>query len=70
MKHNGLGPLVAGAQEELGFTATADRLLGRLALSTAGCLQELRDLRSQEFGLTGGGRPDGSTAQHSTFCYG
>lgn len=63
MKHDGLGPLVAGAQEELGFTPTADRLLGPLALSTAGGLQELMDLRSQEFGLTGGGGPDGTVAQ-------
>lgn len=63
MKHDGLGPLVAGAQEELGFTPTADRLLGPLALSAAGGLQELMDLRSQEFGLTGGGGPGGTVAQ-------
>lgn len=63
MKHNGLGPLVAGAQEELSSTATADRFLGHFAFSIAGCQQKFVDLRSQEFGLPGGGRPDGSVEQ-------
>lgn len=61
VEHDSLGPLVAAAQEELGFTAAADRLLGHFALSVARRLQKLIDLRSQEFGLTWGGGPGGTS---------
>ena len=57
MEHHRLGPLVAGAQEELGFPPAADRLLGRLGVGAAGRLQELVDLRGQKLRLTGSRRP-------------
>lgn len=44
VEDDGLGSLVAGAQEKLSFTAAADRLLGGLRLGAAGRLQELVDL--------------------------
>lgn len=56
MQDDSLGSLVAGAQEELSFTAAADGLLGRLRLGAAGRLQELVDLRRQQLGLSGCGR--------------
>lgn len=58
VEDDGLGPLVAGAQEELGFATAADSLLGRLHLSAAGRVQELVDLRRQQLRLPGGGRSD------------
>lgn len=52
MEDDGLGPLVAGAQEELGFAAAADGLLTRLRVSAAGRLQELVDLRRKQLRLS------------------
>lgn len=65
VEDDGLRPLVAGAQEELGFAAAADSLLGRLGLGAAGHLQELVDLRRQQLRLPRGGRPDDTMRRHS-----
>lgn len=56
VEDDGFGPLVAGAQEELSFTAAAHALLGRLRVGTGSRLQQLVDLRRQQLRLSGSRR--------------
>ena len=60
MQHHGLGPLVAGAQEELGFLlAGRSGRLRLLRLLFTRQLQDLIDLRGQQLGLPGRRAPSG-----------
>lgn len=53
VQHHSLGPLVVGAQEEVGFTlAGGSCCLGLLGLFFTSRLQNLIDLRGQQFGLS------------------
>lgn len=56
VQHHGLGPLVGGAQEEVGL-ASAGGSLSLICLITS-CLQNLIDLRRQQLGLPWGAAPE------------
>lgn len=51
LQHDGFGPLVGRAKEELGLASARGRGLGLLGLCVAGVLEDLVDLRSQQLGL-------------------
>lgn len=54
VQHHRFGPFVAGAQKEMSFTLAGGRLPFRsLGFFIAGRLQNLVDLRSQQFGFPG-----------------
>lgn len=69
VQDDSLGLLVAGAQEELGFAAGADGLVGWLGLGAVGCLQELVDLRRQQLRLTRGGGPEDTRQDFLQYTY-
>lgn len=69
VEDDSLGLLVAGAQEELGFAAGADGLVGWLGLGAVGCLQELVDLRRQQLCLTRGGGPEDTRQDFLQYTY-
>lgn len=51
LEHHSFGPFVRGAQEELSFPSARGARFRLFGLCAAGVLQDLVDLRGQQFGL-------------------